>query len=123
MNVGERVNRLIVSLLRDTLDGKVSWNEEEPPYYITQGTDDRVQMYCEASYGDVNVGVYEVRYKYYHDEYEYSWATDIRLVVLDKFSRNVMHEQRVYSPALGQLFSAAREQASGISDILGRMGF
>ncbi|WP_152531790.1 hypothetical protein [Pseudomonas syringae] len=116
MSYNERVDQLIMQVLRDTSEGRVSWLDDEPPRYLSFATDDVIPAYYTAHYGSVQIAVYEVRYKYYHDEEAYSWSSEARFAILN--DGQVVHDQRHTSPALNNLFHLVRSRAGGLDSIL-----
>lgn len=116
MNTLDRINQLIMQLLRDTNAGIVNWRSSEAPDYFDFATGDIISEYYTAQYFDVDVAVYEARYKYYHDEDNYTWAADARFAIMKNGS--VVHDQRHSSPALFNLLVSVRGAAGGLNSIL-----
>lgn len=116
MNSNGKVNQLIMQLLRDTSEGNVNWFHSEPPRYLSYATDDVIAAFFRAQYGAVEVAVYEVRYKYYHDEEAYNWSSEARFAILQ--GENVVLDLRSTSPALANLFGLVRSRANGLDSIL-----
>jgi len=116
MNTSDKVNQLIMQLLRDTHVGKVAWHIGEPPRYLAVATDNVIPVYYNAKYRDVEVAVYEARYKYFHDEENYTWSSEARFALLK--DGVVIYDQRHTSPALQNLMISVRENAGGLDAIL-----
>ncbi|WP_336346558.1 hypothetical protein [Pseudomonas monsensis] len=116
MSTVDRVNQLVMQLLRDTNSGLVNWHSTTAPDYFDFATDDVISEYYTAQYFDVEVAVYEARYKYYFDEDNYTWSADARFAIM----RNgmVVHDQRHSSPALSNLLVSVRGAAGGLNSIL-----
>ncbi len=117
MNVEEKSEKLIIKLTRETYDEKITWQVKEPPDGLTDGSGDVYPLYLEVEYKNIDIGLYQRRYKHYHDEFEYSWSEEIGMSVTDDQGR-ILWEYKERSSALVNLFEAAREQASGINNIL-----
>lgn len=116
MNTVDKVNQLIMQLLRDTNSGIVGWRSGEVPEYFAFATDDIISEYYTAKYFDVDVAVYEARYKYYYDEEAFSWSADARFAIFKNGA--VVHDQRHSSPALFNLLNSVRGAAGGLNSIL-----
>ncbi|WP_430317828.1 hypothetical protein [Pseudomonas nitroreducens] len=111
-----KTERLILQVLRDTSKGDVNWQVGDPPESLIRGTDNYIPLYLEAKYKGKDIAVYEVRYKYYRDEDDWSWSADVKFIMLS--GDVVVLETDSYSPALSQLFTAARSDAAGLDDLL-----
>lgn len=117
MTIDSKASQLIQKLTRATVEGTVSWVKANPPPYFTHGTENIVPLYLQCKYKEKPIGIFEKRYKYFHDELEYSWSTSVGLCILDH-SGNLIWEYDEGSTMLFNLFELAREQSSGIDDIL-----
>lgn len=117
MNTDSKAVKLITKLIRETASGKVQWEVTEPPSALNEATESVVPIYLQAKYKDVIIGVYEIRTKGFYDEHDFYWSESIGFCIVDPKGR-VVWEANEYSPALLDLFNTAREQASGIDDIL-----
>ena len=116
MNAQDRVNQLVMQLLRDTNAGNVTWRSGDAPDYFNYATNDVISEYYTARYFDVDVAVYEARYKYFHDEDNYTWSADARFAIIR--DGLVVHDQRHSSPALYNLLISVRGAAGGLNSIL-----
>mgnify|MGYP000606659025 CR=1 FL=1 len=117
MNTESKTEKLIILLTKETYDGNVEWNNEPVPSGLTQGTNDIFPLYLGTVYKDTYIGLFQRRYKHFHDEFEYSWSEEIGMCVLGD-NEAILWEYKERSVTLVNLFEAAREQASGINSIL-----
>lgn len=117
MSTESKTAQLITKLIRETSQGNVTWMVENPPKSLNSETEQSVPLYLETEYKGKILGIYDLRTKYYTDVDEYSWSENIGFCIVDTKGR-VVWESTERSPALFDLFNTAREQASGIDDIL-----
>lgn len=117
MSIDKKIEKLAVKLTKETYSDSITWSNEKPPAGLTKGTDDIFPIYLECEYKGIDIGLYTRRYKYYHDEFEYSWSEDVGICVTGDHGQ-ILWEYEERSPAVINLFEAAKEQASGINDIL-----
>lgn len=117
MNTESKTAQLITKLIRETSKGNVQWEVRDAPRALNQATEQVVPLYLQTQYKGKFLGVYEVRTKSFYDEHEFYWSEGLGFCVVDNQGR-VVWESNEYSPALQDLFNTAREQASGIDDIL-----
>jgi len=117
MDVEDKAEKLIIQLTRETYENKVKWHARDAPINLEFGTEHIFPLYLEATYKKTIVGLFQRKYKCFHDEHDYSWSEEIGFCVLDNEER-ILWEYNDRSAALVNLFEAAREQASGINDIL-----
>lgn len=117
MSIEEKAAQLITKLIRETSKGNVKWEVEHAPSPLCHETEQSVPLYLQAEYKGKTLGLYELRAKYFTDEDEFHWTQSVGLCIVDRAGR-VLWELRDPSLALFDLFNTAREQASGIDDIL-----
>jgi len=116
MSSDDQIERLLMQLVRETSVGNVRWSLTEPHYFLNNATDDLVVANFGASYGDLSVGVYEARYKYWRDEDEFYWCSEIRFSVA-KYDSLIV-DYRKSSAALQQLYEMARTQVMDFDSLL-----
>jgi len=117
MSTENKTAQLITKLIRETSKGHVRWEVKDAPRALNHDTEQSVPLYLQTKYKGKLLGVYDLRTKSFHDEHEYYWSESIGFCIVDDHGR-VVWEANEYSPALLDLFNTAREQASGIDDIL-----
>lgn len=117
MAIDQRIEKLIVLLTRESSEGRLLWGSSEVPSLLTQGTEDIYPIFLVAEYNDKKLGLFLRKYQYYYDEHDYSWSQEIGLCVLDN-KGSMLWEYNERSAALANLFEVARQQASGINDIM-----
>lgn len=118
MNFSSERELLITQMIRETVSGGVSWSVRNPPYSLSQATENFVPLYIECQYKNTRIGVYEVRQKNFTDVDEYYWGENLGICIVQP-PDIVVWQAEEYSPALRELFQMARHQASGIRNILG----
>ncbi len=117
MSTESKTAQLITKLIRETAKGNVKWKVEDSPSSLSNETERSVPLYLQTEYKGKLLGVYDLRSKHFTDVDEYYWSESIGFCIVDTMGR-VVWESNEYSPALLDLFKTAREQASGIDDIL-----
>ena len=117
MSTENKTAQLITKLIRETAKDNVKWEVEEAPRSLNYETESSVPLYLQAEYKGKLLGIYDHRSKHFTDVDEYYWSESIGFCIVDTDGR-VIWESNEYSPALLDLFNTAREQASGIDDIL-----
>ncbi len=117
MNTGSKTAQLITKLIRETAKGSVKWEVEDAPRSLNAETEQSVPLYLQTEYKGKTLGVFDLRTKNFTDIDEYYWSEGVGFCIVDDRGR-VVWELRESSPALLDLFNTAREQASGIDDIL-----
>lgn len=117
MDTGSKTAQLITKLIRETAKGSVKWEVEDAPRSLNAETEQSVPLYLQTEYKGKTLGVFDLRTKNFTDIDEYYWSEGVGFCIVDDRGR-VVWELRESSPALLDLFNTAREQASGIDDIL-----
>ena len=117
MSTEIKTTQLITKLIRETSKGNVRWKVEDAPRSLNNETEQSVPLFLQTDYKGKLLGVYDLRTKCFTDVDEYHWSEGVGFCIVDKGGRVVWEAQHV-SPALQDLFITAREQASGIEDIL-----
>lgn len=117
MSTESKTAQLITKLIRETAKGNVKWEVEDAPRSLNAETEQSVPLYLQTEYKGKTLGVFDLRTKYFTDVDEYYWSQGVGFCIVDDMGR-VVWESRESSPALVDLFNTAREQASGIDDIL-----
>lgn len=108
---------LATQLIRETVNGLVKWKIKEPPRALIEATERVVPLYLETEYKGKLLGVYDIRSKSFYDEHAFYWSESIGLCVVDNQGR-VLWESDEYTQALLDLYNIAREQVSGVNNIL-----
>lgn len=111
-----KFEKLISSLITETLTDNIKWSIEKPPYLLTNSTDDFYPLFITALYRNTKIGLYEQRYKSYISEDEWSWSTRIGLCIYKDDYISYRYEKR--SPALKDLFFKVAEKTSGIDNLI-----
>ena len=117
MEVEDKAEKLIIQLTLEKYANEVKWLAKDAQENLESGTEDLFPLYLETTYKKTIVGLFQKRYKHFYDEHDYYWGQDIGFCVLDNEDR-ILWEYDQRSAALVNLFDAAREQASGIDNIL-----
>lgn len=119
MQVKDKVNKLIVKLLRDTLTGKVKWTAGAAPRALLEATDDRIPLYLYTELGSRGIAVYQRRWQDVDDERGIpSWHERPGLCIFEGERNKPVWEYDRYSPALRDLIRTARDQAAGADELL-----
>lgn len=117
MNTDTKTAQLITKLIRETAKGNIEWEVKDAPDSLNYETEQSVPLFLQTEYKGRLLGVYDLRIKSFYDEHAFYWSEGIGFCIVDKAGR-VLWESNEHSPALLDLFNTAREQASGIDDIL-----
>ena len=116
MNSDDQIERLLMQLVRDTSIGIVRWALTEPHFYLRNATEDHVVAHFGVIYNGLELGVYETRYKYWHDEDAFHWSVGIGFSVV--MNGSLVVDYRKTSASLNQLFDMARTQSMDFDSIL-----
>ena len=117
MSTDTKTAQLITKLIRETAKGNIKWEVKDAPDSLNYETEQSVPLYLQAEYKGKLLGIYDLRTKSFYDEHAFYWSESIGFCIVDRMGQ-VIWESNEYSPALLDLFNTAREQASGIDDIL-----
>lgn len=117
MHIDEKIAQLITLLIRETSSGGIEWNVVDPPRSLNHETEQSVPLFLQTVFKGKSLGVYDLRTKYYTDVDEYHWTEGVGFCIIDARQR-VVWDTSEATPALLDLYTTAREQASGIDDIL-----
>ncbi len=117
MNTESKLAKLITKLIRETSNGNISWELSNVPLSLNTATEQSVPLFLQTDYKGKIIGIYDLRSKHYTDIDEYSWTRGVGLCIVDDQGR-VTWEAKENLLSLYDLFNIAREQASGIDDIL-----
>lgn len=117
MSTDKKIDQLILLLTRETVEKKLNWVSAEVPLSLRSGTDDYYPIFLKADYKNKILGIFQRKFKYFYDEHEFYWSNEVVLCVIDD-KGGVVWEYNETSIALNNLFDLAREQASGIDEIL-----
>ncbi|WP_035242179.1 hypothetical protein [Desulfobacter vibrioformis] len=117
METKDKIEKLAIALTKETYLGQIKWQEREAPYSLIEGTNNIIPLFLIGMYKGKCIGLYSVRYKYYYDEMQWSWTEDQGICFIGE-NDNIIWEYSQHSGAVVNLFEAAREQASGINEII-----
>lgn len=117
MNIDDKAEQLIILLTRETFSGHVTWKGSKVPDGLSRGTENFYPLYLQTEYKGSTIGLFQRRYKHFYDEFEFYWCEEVGMCVVGDFE-SILWEFNERSSALINLFEAAREQASGISNLL-----
>ncbi|KXJ46255.1 hypothetical protein SAMN04487868_112104 [Marinobacter salarius] len=120
MSIDSKATQLIQRLTRATVNDEMKWVRNQAPAYLTSGTDDLVPLYLEGVYKGKKIGLFEKRSKYFHDEFDYSWSVSVGICIVDLFG-HLIWDYYDTTTALANLFDRAKEQSSGIDDVLNEL--
>lgn len=115
--MNDNVARLVEKVTWETVSGKIEWRFSNPPSQITQGTSDVISVYVTCSYKNQRLAVFEKRYKYYADIDDWSWSVLNVFAILD-FTGRVIFESEKAEVSINNLFNLARDNASGVDEII-----
>jgi hypothetical protein len=116
MTTENKIAQLITKLIRETAKGNVKWKIEKAPRSLNYETESSVPLYLQTEYKGKLLGIYDHRSKYFNEGEGY-WHEGIGFCIVNGGGK-VIWVLNDYSPALLDLFNTAREQVSGIDDIL-----
>jgi len=124
----DKVRQLVVKLLRETLSGRIKWSRAEPPKAITRITEDVIDPFFLARYGDERIGIWQRNSRDVGPEgLEWSQKHGLCLLgnarqgLLGSALHEVMWDYEEYSPALKSLLKAARNQTVRIEERLDQL--
>lgn len=117
MELKDKIEKLAIVLTKETYSGNLKWFEREVPPSLIEGTGNIVPLFLVCEYKEKLIGLYIIRYKHYYDELEWSWSEDQGICVIGEKNK-VIWDYNKHLTAVVNLIEAAREQASGINDII-----
>ena len=118
MSLRSDVSKLVSKITWDTIEGAVDWKIINPPSALTEGNGDIIPIYIECKYKQrQKIGLFERRYRHFTDEDAWYWSSTIALVLLDDYGR-VIYESEGPDTSLFNLFNAAKDSASGLSNVI-----
>jgi len=117
MDFEDKREQLLAKLIRATLEEKITWSLQKPPYSLNQATENYVPLYFETNYNNTIIGVYEIREKSFTDVDEYYWTEKLGICIVQR-DEIVVWQDEEYSPALNELFNIVRHNVSGIDNLL-----
>ena len=87
MNISTRESiAAIDELIKLTQHNTISWTLHEPSEGMNS-FDSKVDLIYRAFYLNNNVRIYENRYKYYIDDSQYVWTTNVMMDIVDEYDR------------------------------------
>ncbi len=115
----DKAEQLIASILRETYENRIKWQVEDAPRILTKSTENFYRSFYATRNPNSSgkIGIYDKSYKYYTDYDEFSWVDTLGICILDSEDR-ITWSYEANSPSLFRLFETAREQTSGIDDLL-----
>jgi hypothetical protein len=116
----DKVRQLVVKLLRETLNGRIEWSRTEPPKAITRITEDVIDPFFVARYGDERIGIWQRNSRDLGPEGS-EWSERHGLCLLGSARQEVVWDYEEYSPALKNLLKAARNQTVRIEERLDQL--
>ena len=108
---------MAVRLMEETSLGRIQWKLGDVPSGLTTGTENVFTLFVETEFKQTRIAMYQVRYKYYHDEDEWSWAEVVVLAILDDYDR-VLWESESDEPEIRELYRIVRRNVSGVNKLL-----
>ena len=117
----DKLRQLVVKLLRETLNGRIEWSRAEPPTAITRITEDVIDPFFIARYGDECIGIWERHFRDMDEEGRWDWSVRHGLCLLGSPRQEVVWDFEEYSPALSSLIKAARNQNVRIEERLDQL--
>lgn len=111
-----RIENMVARLIEETSRENMVWRIGNAPSSLTKGTDHIIGIYFHGDFKNMHFALYEVRYKYFHDEEDFHWSSSNVLAVLDLQDRVVWEVSDV--PEINELFADVSRKASGIDELL-----
>ncbi len=116
----DKVRQLVVKLLRETLNSRIEWSRAEPPKAITRITEDVIDPFFVARYGDERIGIWQRNFRDLGPEGP-EWSEKHGLCLLGGARQEIVWDYEEYSPALKNLLKAARNQTVHIEERLDQL--
>jgi hypothetical protein len=114
MSVSNRESISIVDkLIKLTQHNFISWTIDEPSEGMNS-FNSKVDLVYRTFYLDNNMRIYENRYKYYIDDSQYVWNTDVVMDIVDKDDRVLWRFP--YTPNMQELFKVIQFKNPVIQD-------
>ncbi len=119
MSIDNEKDQLITQLTRATITHNIKWDVVQPPFAFTNATENVVPLFLQTRYKGTCIGVYEVRYRDFIDEDTFFWLEDLGICIIHDNGAVIWSFEK-YTPALNELYQMARQQASGLSNLLNK---
>lgn len=117
MSRNDGVDQLVTRLVRGTINGTVKWSSVPPPPYFLIGNDEVYPLFFTTYQNEICVGVYEVRYRFYTDETDYSWSSSYGICVFKRYSNEIILDER-NAAYLDSLILQAQRSAYDASNVI-----
>lgn len=120
--VQDKARQLVVKLLRETLEGRIEWSRADPPRAIAGITEDKIDPYFVAHFGEERIGIWQRSYQTMGpDGREWSKLYGLCLLGNGNGRQEVVWDFEEYSPAMRNLLQSARDQAVRIEERLDQL--
>ena len=84
----------IDKLIAMTQHGKLIWHIVQPERRMNSSTE-YVDAIYETAFEDMLIWVYERNYKYYYDEFDFSWDKEVIVEIIDPQTRILMQQLKL----------------------------
>jgi hypothetical protein len=108
---------MAVRLMEETSLGRIKWRLGDVPIDLTIGTENKFSLFVETAFKETRIAMYQVKYKYYHDEDQWSWSETIVIAILDDHDR-VLWESESDEAEIRELYRIVRRNVSGVNKLL-----
>ncbi|MEN6647601.1 hypothetical protein [Stenotrophomonas hibiscicola] len=117
MNLHDMAIRLIEKVTWETVQGKLKWRFSSAPSQLTDGKDDKIEVYLQTKFKGQPLALFERRYKYYADIDEWSWTFRRVFAILDGAGR-VIYESSDSSLEINNLYDLAFNNAGDVENVM-----
>lgn len=117
MDRDEKITRLILKLLKETLDGNLIWSVTEDIKFISLVDEEILDFIYIAKYKEQNFRLFRYKYEYYYEDYDiYSSCNAYRLEMIDDKGKSLYVLPKDSSTE--NLYDSVREKTSGVNKLI-----
>lgn len=117
MNLHDMAMRLVEKVTWETVQGKLKWRFGSAPKQLTDGKDDKIEIYVQTKFKGQTLALFERRYKYYADIDDWSWTFQKVFAIIDGFGR-VIYESSESSLEINNLYDLAFNSAGDVENVM-----
>ena len=116
MRFQDKVEALIGRLAQSTVEGDLEWRVGNPPSGLVDGSEEKYPLYLSTVLKGKTIGLYSRKFRVWHGELDFHWDDGMGLCLTE--GSKVLWEYNSDTPGLRNLLKVAREQASGVVELI-----
>jgi hypothetical protein len=112
--------KAVTKLIQLTQEGAIRWTLSKENRKITQGTENVVDLAYITVYEGQRLRLYELKYRDYFDEFQFTWGSQATLELIDD-QGNAEWTFPPNNRAISDLLEAVQYQTSGVDEFIDRL--